>query len=385
MKIRITDLLDEYLDDDLPLDAMPDILPGDRPKQKPNRAAHRPSHRKRAGQIVAAVLIVASISVAGGLKLWCGGAAGKSLASTAAEPAAQEAAAEAAEPATEPETVAEYVEEDTPLTDGGYYSSTISVEGDAVDVSVGDVTRDGSTYQMKVIIDTPTENVTGFLLEDYDAYLILADGTVALLSTSVESAYPENPFMKEETFTFDESISEGELKSAVFYLQIHSITLTTTDATATYVGAWDVSFSETGITVTTEIGQEQSQEETQTIPENQVFSITDLNVSAMGCTFWLHTTADQFTLVPQGQLALAAEQDRDAIYYGFSLLTDAAAADVTITLDSTTMSTRGVTDTQNLVYCTVTWKESIEPTSITGLYFTDGTVGQTVDVNAYVY
>lgn len=29
MKIRITDLLDDYLDNDLPLDAMPDILPGD--------------------------------------------------------------------------------------------------------------------------------------------------------------------------------------------------------------------------------------------------------------------------------------------------------------------------------------------------------------------
>ena len=85
MKIRITDLLDEYLDDDLPLDAMPDILPGDRPKQKPNRAVHCLSNRKRAGQIVAAVLIVVSISVAGGLKLWGGGSAGKSLAAMPAE------------------------------------------------------------------------------------------------------------------------------------------------------------------------------------------------------------------------------------------------------------------------------------------------------------
>ena len=46
MKIRMTDLLDEYLDDDLPLDAMPDILPGDRPKQKPNRAV-RPTESAR--------------------------------------------------------------------------------------------------------------------------------------------------------------------------------------------------------------------------------------------------------------------------------------------------------------------------------------------------
>lgn len=38
MKIRITDLLDEYLDDDLPLDAMPDILPGDRPEAKSSQA-----------------------------------------------------------------------------------------------------------------------------------------------------------------------------------------------------------------------------------------------------------------------------------------------------------------------------------------------------------
>ena len=105
MKIRITDLLDEYLDDDLPLDAMPDILPGDRPEAKSSQAAHRLSHRKRAGQIVAAVLIVVSISVAGGLKLW-GGEAGKSLSDTAAEQQAAEAATALA--TEEPDTAVEY-------------------------------------------------------------------------------------------------------------------------------------------------------------------------------------------------------------------------------------------------------------------------------------
>ena len=56
-----------------------------------------------------------------------------------------------------------------------------------------------------------------------------------------------------------------------------------------------------------------------------------------------------------------------------------------MTIDSTAMSIRGVTDTQNLVYYTVTWKETVEPTSITGLYFTDGTTGQTVEVSSYRY
>ena len=90
-------------------------------------------------------------------------------------------------------------------------------------------------------------------------------------------------------------------------------------------------------------------------------------------------------LVPQGQLALAAQQGSDETYYGFSILTDGTLDTASVTMDSSTMSTRGVTDTQNLVYCTVTWKETIEPTSITGLYFTDGTTGQTVEVSSYAY
>ena len=383
MKIRITDLLDDYLDNDLPLDTMPDILPGDR--RKPQKSTRHSAHRKRGAQIVAAVLIVVSISVAGGLKLWCGGTAGKSLSSQDPKTQNLETAAAAEQtPTPEPEETQVTVA-DTPLVDGGYFSTTISSDGDVLNVSVGDVTRAGSTYQLKVIIDTAIENVTGFLLEDYDAYLVLQDGTTEALSASSESTYSENPFLKGEAFTFDESLSESELEAATLYFHIRSITLSTTDATATYFGQWDMCFSETGIMVTTGVGQAQLQEETHTIPENQVFSITDLKVSATGCTFWLHTTAEQFTLVPQGQLALAAEQDREEIYYGFSLLTDGTLGAETVTIDSTTMSTRGVTDTQNLVYCTVTWKETVEPTSITGLYFTDGTAGQTVDVNAYVY
>lgn len=381
MKIRITDLLDDYMDDRLPLDEIPDILPDDLLKR---RKPHHVSRKKRGAQIVAAVLIIASISAAGGMKLWCGGA-GKSLSS---EPKTQDlepaATAQEATPEPAPEE-SQVAVADTPLVDGGHFSTTISSVGDVLNVSVGNVTRAGSTYQLKVIIDTAVENVTGFLLEDYDAYLVLQDGTTETLSASSESTYSENPFLKGETFTFDDSLTESELEAATLYFQIRSITLSTTDATAIYFGQWDMCFSETGIMVTTGVSQEQLQGEVPTIPENQVFSITDLNVSATGCTFWLHTTAEQFTLVPQGQLALAAEQDRDEIYYGFSLLTDGTLGAETVTIDSTTMSNRGVTDTQNLVYCTVTWKETIEPTSITGLYFTDGTAGQTVDVNAYVY
>ena len=378
MKIRITDLLDKYLDDDLPLDAMPDILPGDRPEAKSSQAAHRLSHRKRAGQIVAAVLIVASISVAGGLKLW-GGEAGKSLSDTAAEQQAAEAATALA--TEEPDTVVEYAE-DTSIFDGGYMTSTISVDGDGVNISAGDVSREGSTYSMKITMETPMEHVTGFLLDDYDAYLVLADGTAEEVTSSSETSDSENPFVKTEFFTFD-GLSESELAAATLYIQIHSVSISTTDSTTIMDGQWDMGFSESGYTLSTETALEESP--APTLAEGQSFTVTDLTVSQSGCTFWLHSDADEFTLVPQGQLALAAQQGSDETYYGFSILTDGTLDTASVTIDSSTMSTRGVTDTQNLVYCTVTWKETIEPTSITGLYFTDGTTGQTVEVSSYAY
>lgn len=385
MKIRITDLLDEYLDDDLPLDAMPDILPGDRPEAKSSRAAHRSSHRKRAGQIVAAVLIVASISVAGGLKLW-GGEAGKSLSDTAAEASPQAAEQQTAEAATaltteEPDTAVEYAK-DTSIIDGGYMTSTISVDGDGVNISAGDVSREGSTYSIKITMETPMEHVTGFLLDDYDAYLVLADGTAEEVTSSSETSDSENPFVKTESFTFD-GLSESELAAATLYIQIHSVSISTTDSTTIMDGQWDMGFSESGYTLSTETALEESP--APTLAEGQNFTVTDLTVSQSGCTFWLHSDADQFTLVPQGQLALAAQQGSDETYYGFSILTDGTLDTASVTIDSSTMSTRGVTDTQNLVYCTVTWKETIEPTSITGLYFTDGTTGQTVEVSSYAY
>lgn len=378
MKIRITDLLDEYLDDDLPLDAMPDILLGDRPNPKPNQAAHCPSHRKRAGQIVAAVLIVTSISVAGGLKFWGGESAGKSLSDTVAEPSPQ-AEEQAAVAAEEPDTIAE----DTSITDGGYITSTISVDGDGLNVSAGDVSRDSSTYSLKITIEVPMENVTGFLLDDYDVYLVLADGSVEDVTSSSETNYSENPFVKTEFFTFDDGLSESELASATLYLQIHSVSISTTDSTSLITGQWDMGFSESGYTISTETAPEESP--APTLAEGQGFIVTDLTVSQSGCTFWLHSDADQFTLVPQGQLALAAQQGSDETYYGFSILADGTLDTASLTIDSSNMSTRGVTDTQNLVYCTVTWKETIEPTRITGLYFTDGTTGQTVEVSSYVY
>ena len=378
MKIRITDLLDEYLDDDLPLDAMPDILPGDRPEAKSSQAAHRLSHRKRAGQIVAAVLIVVSISVAGGLKLW-GGEAGKSLSDTAAEQQAAEAATALA--TEEPDTVVEYAE-DTSIFDGGYMTSTISVDGDGVNISAGDVSREGSTYSMKITMETPMEHVTGFLLDDYDAYLVLADGTAEEVTSSSETSDSENPFVKTEFFTFD-GLSESELAAATLYIQIHSVSISTTDSTTIMDGQWDMGFSDSGYTLSTETALEESP--APTLAEGQSFTVTDLTVSQSGCTFWLHSDADEFTLVPQGQLALAAQQGSDETYYGFSILTDGTLDTASVTIDSSTMSTRGVTDTQNLVYCTVTWKETIEPTSITGLYFTDGTTGQTVEVSSYAY
>lgn len=388
MKIRITDLLDDYLDDDLPLDAMPEILPGDRPKPRAARKRHAP--KKRVGQIVAAVLIVASISVAGGVKLWGGGSAGKSLsAQPVGEAANPEIAAKAVsstaapmpEPTAQAAAEAPASAEETALEDGGYVTTTISVVDSGLNLSAGDLKRNGSDFQVNISLEANLENVTGFLLDDADVLLILEDGTTFAPTGAAESADAENPFVRQEVYSFDDDLSEEQLASATLLLQIHSVLVNTTETSSLYTGSWDIGLSEAGVSVMTDEAAETST----TLSEGQDFTVTDLTVSATGCTFWLHTAADQFTLVPQGQLSLAVQQGGDETYYGFSLVTDGTLGMDAITIDSSAMSTRGVTDTQNLVYCTVTWKETISPTSITGLYFTDGTSGQTVNVSSYVY
>lgn len=387
MKIRITDLLDDYLDDDLPLDAMPEILTGDRPKHRAARKRHAP--KKRLGQIVAAVLIVASISVAGGLKLWCGGSSGASLSDTEAGEAANPeivAATPTAAPLPEPTAQMKAAEEpasaeDTAIEDGGYVTTTISVVDSGLNISAGDLKRNGSDFQVNISLEANLENVTGFLVDDADVFLILEDGTTFSPTGAVESADAENPFVRQEVYSFDDGLGEEQLASATLLLQIHSVLVNTTEISSLYTGSWDIGLSEAGVAVMTDEDTETSA----TLSEGQNFTVTDLTVSATGCSFWLHTAADQFTLVPQGQLALAVQQGNDETYYGFSFVTDGTLDMDAITIDSSAMSTRGVTDTQNLVYCTVTWKETISPTSITGLYFTDGTSDQTVDVSSYVY
>ena len=225
------------------------------------------------------------------------------------------------------------------------------------------------------------ENVTGFQLSDMDVDLVLADGTSAMPVGAAESSEPENPFVLREVYSFDTELTEAQLQKATLYLYIRSVLVSTTEESILYAGQWYIGLSEEGVPVPTE----ENSDVPTTLAEGQSFAVTDLTVSESGCTFWLHTDVRDFTLVPQGQLALAAQQDDQENYYGFSILTDGSNGTGMITIDSTAMSTRRVTDTQNLVYCTVTWKENIEPTSITGLYFTDGTTGQTVEVTAYSY
>lgn len=79
MKIRITDLLDDYLDEDLPLDPIPEAgiqKSKSKRKSRPGTLHHRPS---RAVQIAAGLVIVISLSAVAGMKLWCGGSKGASL------------------------------------------------------------------------------------------------------------------------------------------------------------------------------------------------------------------------------------------------------------------------------------------------------------------
>ena len=327
------------------------------------------------------MLIVASVTTVGGFKLFCGGSTGNSL---AAQPARleEQAVTPAPECKEEPDAgAASEAEAGVILEDGGYFDSTITVEGEDVNVSAGNLTRSGSTFTLAVTVDTQLENVTGFLLSDYQVYLVLLDGTTVEPTGASETPYLENPFVRDEVYTFDDITEETALETATLYLQIQSVTILTNDSVTDYTGSWDMAFSIAGIDVpASDTGEGYAGE---TIPEGQDFSITDLQVSESGCTFWLHTTSAHYMLVPQGQLALAQQQGGRETYYGFSLLTDGSIG--TLTVDSTTMSDRGVTATQNLVYCTVTWKEKIDPTEITGLYFSDGAAGLTADVSAYAY
>ena len=402
MKIRITDLLDDYLDEDLPLDPIPEVgIQKSKRKSRPGAPHHSP---RRAVQIAAGLVIVISLSAVAGMRLWCGGNTGASLAAGNAELYEQ---ADAQPPSPEP-----VAEGDISAWPDGYETVSITSIEDQLSVTVSDVVQEGSRYRLTYTISTEIEHVTGFQLADAEVYLLLADDTIVTPTGSTETGSAENPFELRDVYEFSDLPEDAELDQAVLYVRIAQVTLTTTDGSIDVFGQWDVGFSgdnvlldpavpeETGTENTEALGdvgfsgdnvlldpavpEETGTENTEALGDAE-FSVTDLEVSESGCSFWVHTKQDNYLMVPIGQLALVQESNPGTACYGISMVTDGNISPDNLTVSSSLMSTRGVTSTQNLVYCQVEWNGTIDPASILGMYFTDGTNSAQVEVYAYIY
>ena len=374
MKIRITDLLDDYLDEDLPLDPIPEVgIQKSKRKSRPGAPHHSP---RRAVQIAAGLVIVISLSAVAGMRLWCGGNTGASLAAGNAELYEQ---AEAQPPSPEP-----VAEGDISAWPDGYETVSITSIEDQLSVTVSDVVQEGSRYRLTYTISTEIEHVTGFQLADAEVYLLLADDTIVTPTGSTETGSAENPFELRDVYEFSDLPEDAELDQAVLYVRIAQVTLTTTDGSIDVFGQWDVGFSGDNVLLDPAVPEETGTENTEALGDAE-FSVTDLEVSESGCSFWVHTKQDNYLMVPIGQLALVQESNPGTACYGISMVTDGNISPDNLTVSSSLMSTRGVTSTQNLVYCQVEWNGTIDPASILGMYFTDGTNSAQVEVYAYIY
>ncbi len=374
MKIRITDLLDDYLDEDLPLDPIPEVgIQKSKRKSRPGAPHHSP---RRAVQIAAGLVIVISLSAVAGMRLWCGGNTGASLAAGNAELYEQ---ADAQPPSPEP-----VAEGDISAWPDGYETVSITSIEDQLSVTVSDVVQEGSRYRLTYTISTEIEHVTGFQLADAEVYLLLADDTIVTPTGSTETGSAENPFELRDVYEFSDLPEDAELDQAVLYVRIAQVTLTTTDGSIDVFGQWDVGFSGDNVLLDPAVPEETGTENTEALGDAE-FSVTDLEVSESGCSFWVHTKQDNYLMVPIGQLALVQESNPGTACYGISMITDGNISPDNLTVSSSLMSTRGVTSTQNLVYCQVEWNGTIDPASILGMYFTDGTNSAQVEVYAYIY
>ena len=374
MKIRITDLLDDYLDEDLPLDPIPEVgIQKSKRKSRSGAPHHSP---RRAVQIAAGLVIVISLSAVAGMRLWCGGNTGASLAAGNAELYEQ---ADAQPPSPEP-----VAEGDISAWPDGYETVSITSIEDQLSVTVSDVVQEGSRYRLTYTISTEIEHVTGFQLADAEVYLLLADDTIVTPTGSTETGSAENPFELRDVYEFSDLPEDAELDQAVLYVRIAQVTLTTTDGSIDVFGQWDVGFSGDNVLLDPAVPEETGTENTEALGDAE-FSVTDLEVSESGCSFWVHTKQDNYLMVPIGQLALVQESNPGTACYGISMITDGNISPDNLTVSSSLMSTRGVTSTQNLVYCQVEWNGTIDPASILGMYFTDGTNSAQVEVYAYIY
>ncbi len=98
------------------------------------------------------------------------------------------------------------------------------------------------------------------------------------------------------------------------------MTLTTTDGSIDVFGQWDVGFSGDNVLLDSAVPEETEAANTETMGDAE-FSVTDLEVSESGCSFWVHTKQDNYLMVPIGQLALVQESNPGTACYGISMIT----------------------------------------------------------------
>lgn len=378
MKLRITDLLDDYMDDDLPLEPMPQPEKQERPRMT---RIPKPRRGKKYVQIAAGLLLAVSLSAVGWISFRGGASSGESL---AAAGEAQEAPEASMEPS--PEVAAEDTQNESLQETDGYFITSIGTLDQDITIMAEQVVRDGLTFTATMSMESNLQRVSGFNLEDAETFLVLSDGTQVYPTSASSESGGEDPFTIVDTYDFTGAMEESQLSGATLYMQIYQVTIQTEDGQQTVEGDWSVLVTEDAVAQADALPEAVLEPApAAALDPEQDFFISDVTVSATGCSFWLHTRAEEYVLAPLGQLELAAENNMDATCYGFAVETEGSANLGELTLDTAQMATMGVTNTQNLVKCTVSWAEEIDPAAVTGLFFTDGTASVVADVDVYEY
>ena len=378
MKLRITDLLDDYVDDALPLDPLPQPeIPMEKPQRK--QMPRRPRGKKYV-QMAAAVVLVVSLSAVVWLSLGERSSGGASLTDV---DMGEEAMEEPMEPSPEP--VQEDIKAES-LQEDGYFLTGFATEDQGLTVMADQIVRSGLRFTVTLTVEADLQQVTGFTMDDAEPYLMLSDGTMVGPTEAGSQTDPENPFSVQDVYDFTGAVEESQLDGAVLYLVIQQVTIDTDSGSKTFRGDWSIMATGDEVALADQLPDGILETEpADTLRPDQDYFLSDVRVSAKECSFWLHTRADQYALAPLGQLDMAAEELTDATCYGFAIETADGTNLGEVTLETALMQTKGVTDTQNLVKCTVTWAQEIDPAQVTGVYFTDGTTSVTASIDAYEY
>lgn len=369
MKIRITDLLDDYIDDNLPLDPCPY-------KQKCSNIRKTEKKRKtrkiwpvhRLAQLTAGLVIVVSLSVIAFFYVNRspeGGSQKLTMKHVQTEEIPQNI--QMTESVAEQSAVATIAE-----MDSGYEMYSIEVQENGLSVTMDHLVRNGAVYYLMISISSEIENVTGFVVDDATVRLELTGGET-IFPASVDSSQDEaDPFDQKLDVDFTGLVSEEEMRDAILVIEISSVTVETTGEPVKISGHWSVCLTENVAAQENDISEDLSViTPPAALDEGYNFAISDAEVSGNSCSFWLRTTSSSYTLVPLGQLELASQKMMDTQCYGFGFISSNGVM-LDIVFDASNMSTRGITPSEKLVFCTASWRDTVDLDDVVGIYVTDG-------------